>query len=178
MDDDVPLVVPEVNADLHSIPRACRQPQLHHDGRHAGHEAAADEAGLEAMIISTYQAVSGAACVRELDEQAQKVAPMVRATYDGRAVSIDDGPNFVKPIALNVLPFAGALVDDGLDETNEEQKLRFETARSWVCPTSRSRAPVCASRFTPVTLCHQRPVLLSDHPRRAAASSPMPMVSC
>ena len=91
-----------------------------------------DEAGLEAMIVSTYQAVSAAGLsgVRELDEQAQKIgADGPELTYDGRAVSIEAGENFVKPIAFNVLPFAGALVDDGLDETNEEQKLRFESRK-------------------------------------------------
>jgi len=134
MDDDVPLVVPEVNAaDLHSIPKGIvANPNCTTMVAMPVMKPLADEAGLEAMIISTYQAVSGAGLsgVRELDEQAQKVgADGPELTYDGRAVSIDEGPNFVKPIAFNVLPFAGALVDDGLDETNEEQKLRFESRK-------------------------------------------------
>ena len=134
MDDDVPLVVPEVNAaDLHSIPKGIvANPNCTTMVAMPVMKPLADEAGLEAMIISTYQAVSGAGLsgVRELDEQAQKVgANGPELTYDGRAVSIDEGPNFVKPIAFNVLPFAGALVDDGLDETNEEQKLRFESRK-------------------------------------------------
>ena len=134
MDDDVPLVVPEVNAaDLHSIPKGIvANPNCTTMVAMPVMKPLADEAGLEAMIISTYQAVSGAGLsgVCELDEQAQKVgADGPELTYDGRAVSIDEGPNFVKPIAFNVLPFAGALVDDGLDETNEEQKLRFESRK-------------------------------------------------
>ena len=133
MDDDVPLVVPEVNAEAGRAHRGiianpnCSTiilvvvlaPLLRH-------------VGIRRVVLSTYQAVSGAGLsgVRELDEQAQKVgADGPELTYDGRAVSIDEGPNFVKPIAFNVLPFAGALVDDGLDETNEEQKLRFESRK-------------------------------------------------
>ena len=62
--------------------------------------------------------------------QAQKVgADGPGLTYDGRSVALVAGENFVKPIAYNVLPFAGDLVDDGLEETNEEQKLRFESRK-------------------------------------------------
>jgi len=134
MDPDVPLVVPEVNAAaLQSIPKGIvANPNCTTMVAMPVMKPLSDEAGLEAMIVSTYQAVSGAGLsgVRELDEQAQKIgADGPELTYDGRAVSIEAGENFVKPIAFNVLPFAGALVDDGLDETNEEQKLRFESRK-------------------------------------------------
>jgi len=134
MDPDVPLVVPEVNAaDLQSIPKGIvANPNCTTMVAMPVMKPLDTEAGLEAMVVSTYQAVSGAGLsgVVELDEQAQKVgANGPDLTYDGRAVSLDAGQNFVKPIAFNVLPFAGALVDDGLDETNEEQKLRFESRK-------------------------------------------------
>jgi aspartate-semialdehyde dehydrogenase len=91
-----------------------------------------DEAGLVRLIASTYQAVSGAGLVGvdELDKQVREVAGMARElTYDGRAVTFPEPAKFVGPIAFNVLPFAGKLVDDGLDETDEEQKLRQESRK-------------------------------------------------
>ncbi len=134
MDPDVPLVVPEVNADaLQSIPKGIvANPNCTTMVAMPVMKPLSDEAGLEAMVVSTFQAVSGAGLsgVDELDGQTQKVGvDGPRLTFDGRAVAVDEGPNFVKPIAFNVLPFAGALVDDGLGETNEEQKLRFESRK-------------------------------------------------
>ena len=92
----------------------------------------AEEAGLEAMVVSTYQAVSGAGLsgVRELDEQVQRVGREgPRFTYDGAAVALVAGENFSQPIAFNVLPHAGAIVEDGHNETNEEHKLRDESRK-------------------------------------------------
>ena len=134
MDPEVPLVVPEVNAAaLQSIPKGIvANPNCTTMVAMPVMKPLSDEAGLEAMVVSTYQAVSGAGLsgVDELDGQAQKVGTDgPQLTFDGRAVSVGEGPNFVKPIAFNVVPFAGALVDDGLDETNEEQKLRFESRK-------------------------------------------------
>ncbi|HEY7939703.1 MAG TPA: aspartate-semialdehyde dehydrogenase, partial [Acidimicrobiales bacterium] len=89
-------------------------------------------AGLEALVVSTYQAVSGAglAGVSELDEQVRKTVDHAAAlTFDGRAVDFPAPDKFAKPIAFNVLPFAGSLVDDGRNETDEEQKLRGESRK-------------------------------------------------
>ncbi len=134
MDPDVPLVVPEVNAhDLRSIPKGIvANPNCTTMAAMPVLKPLADEAGLEALVVSTYQAVSGAGLsgVRELDEQAQKVgADGPTLTYDGRAVALEAGDNFPAPIAFNVVPFAGSLVEDGSEETNEEQKLRFESRK-------------------------------------------------
>ncbi len=134
MDDRVPLVVPEVNPhDLDDIPigivanpnctTMVAMPVLHPLAR---------EAGLEAIVVSTYQAVSGSGLsgVEELDAQIHKVGDDAPAlTHDGRAAEFGEPDNFVKPIAYNVLPFAGVFVDDGLEETNEEQKLRNESRK-------------------------------------------------
>ncbi|MFP5322971.1 MAG: aspartate-semialdehyde dehydrogenase [Acidimicrobiia bacterium] len=134
MDDRVPLVVPEVNADaLDDIPLGIvANPNCTTMVAMPVLKPLADEAGLEAIVVSTYQAVSGAGLsgVDELDGQIRKVGEQApELTHDGRAA--DPGPtdNFVKPIAYNVVPFAGNLVDDGLDETNEEQKLRNESRK-------------------------------------------------
>jgi aspartate-semialdehyde dehydrogenase len=134
MDPEVPLVVPEVNAHaLDSIPKGIvanpncttmvAMPVLKPLDR---------EAGLQAMAVNTYQAVSGGglAGTAELDEQVRKVADGAAAlTYDGAAVEFPPPSLFAKTIAFNVLPFAGKLVDDGLGETDEEQKLRKESRK-------------------------------------------------
>jgi len=134
MDDRVPLVVPEVNADsLDDIPLGIvANPNCTTMVAMPVLKPLADEAGLEALVVSTYQAVSGAGLsgVEELDSQVRKVGDAAPSlTHDGRSAEFGEPDNFVKPIAYNVLPFAGALVDDGLDETNEEQKLRNESRK-------------------------------------------------
>jgi aspartate-semialdehyde dehydrogenase len=50
-------------------------------------------------------------------------------TFDGNAVAAPAPKKFARPIAYNVLPFAGSLVDDGEGETDEEKKLRFESRK-------------------------------------------------
>jgi aspartate-semialdehyde dehydrogenase len=134
MDPQVPLVVPEVNADaLDDIPKGIvanpncttmvAMPVLAPLHR---------EAGLNRLVVSTYQAVSGAglAGVRELEEQLAKTAERAGAlTFDGSAVDYPPPAKFPGPVAHNVLPIAGTLVDDGSHETNEEQKLRDESRK-------------------------------------------------
>lgn len=134
MDPDVPLVVPEVNREaLDSIPKGIvANPNCTTMAAMPVMKPLADEAGLEAMVISTYQAVSGAGLsgVRELDQQVQKVGKDgPKLTYDGSAVPLVAGENFSEPIAFSVLPLAGSLVADDTNETNEEQKLRDESRK-------------------------------------------------
>jgi aspartate-semialdehyde dehydrogenase len=50
-------------------------------------------------------------------------------THDGAALAYPTPRKYARPIAFNVLPLAGALVDDGSDETDEEQKLRNESRK-------------------------------------------------
>jgi aspartate-semialdehyde dehydrogenase len=91
-----------------------------------------DEAGLVRMIAATYQAVSGAGLVGvdELSMQVQAVAATAaQLTFDGQAVQMPEPQKFARPIAFNVLPFAGSLVDDGEGETDEEKKLRNESRK-------------------------------------------------
>jgi aspartate-semialdehyde dehydrogenase len=89
-------------------------------------------ARLVRLQIATYQAVSGSggAGVDELDSQVKAVVHRARAlAYDGAAVDLPAPKKYVKPIAYNVLPLAGSLVDDGSGETDEEQKLRNESRK-------------------------------------------------
>jgi len=90
------------------------------------------EAGLVRMIASTYQAVSGSglAGVEELDGQVKAVVDKAAGlAHDGDAVTFPEPQKYVRPIAFNVLPMAGTVVDDGTFETDEEQKLRNESRK-------------------------------------------------
>jgi len=89
-------------------------------------------AGLRSLVVTSYQAVSGAglAGTAELDEQVRKVGERAPSlTLSGSAVEFPAPAVFAEPIAYNVVPLAGSLVDDGLGETDEEQKLRNESRK-------------------------------------------------
>ncbi len=88
-------------------------------------------AGLVKLRIASYQAVSGGglAGVNELAEQIAKVGDASALTFDGGAVEYPPLAKFPAPIAYNVIPVAGKLVDDGTGETDEEQKLRNESRK-------------------------------------------------
>ena len=134
MDPDVPLVVAEVNpGELANARKGIvANPNCTTMAAMPVLKPLHDEAGLVALVASSYQAVSGGGLsgVTELDEQARKVVDGAAAlTYDGGAVEFPAPSKFVKPIAFNVLPYAGKLVDDGSFETDEEQKLRNESRK-------------------------------------------------
>ncbi len=134
MDPEVPLVVAEVNPQaLRDRPRGIvANPNCTTMAAMPVLAPLHAEAGLVSMVVSTYQAVSGSglAGVAELDEQTRKVADGAAAlAFDGNAVQFPPAAKFARPIAFNVLPFAGALVDDGSWETDEEQKLRNESRK-------------------------------------------------
>ncbi len=135
LDPDVPLVVAEVNghAAAHRPKGIIANPNCTTMAAMPVMGPLHRAAGLRSMVVSTYQAVSGGglAGVAELDEQARKVADgAAELTHDGRAVEFPEPQKFVAPIAFNVIPMAGSIVDDdGLDETDEEKKLRNESRR-------------------------------------------------
>jgi aspartate-semialdehyde dehydrogenase len=135
MDPEVPLVVAEVNGPLaaSAMKGIVGNPNcttmaampvlapLHH------------AAGLRRLVISTYQAVSGTgpAGVEELDIQARVAAQgdLAGLRLDGAAVNFPEPVAYRAPIAFNVLAWAGSLVNDGLEETSEEKKLRDESRK-------------------------------------------------
>jgi aspartate-semialdehyde dehydrogenase len=91
-----------------------------------------DEAQLVRMVASTYQAVSGSgvAGVAELAGQTRAVVDGAeQLVHDGGALTFPAPHTYVAPIAFNVLPLAGKLVDDGSGETDEDQKLRNESRK-------------------------------------------------
>jgi aspartate-semialdehyde dehydrogenase len=134
MDPEVPLVVSEVNPE-----DALRPPKGIIANPNCTTMAAMPvlaplhrAAGLVRLQVATYQAVSGSggAGVAELDSQIGAVAAGAAAlAFDGRAVAFPAPAIYLKPIAFNVLPLAGSLVGDGTAETDEEQKLRFESRK-------------------------------------------------
>jgi aspartate-semialdehyde dehydrogenase len=134
MDPDVPLVVAEVNGHLvRSAPKGIiANPNCTTMAAMPVLKPLHDYAGLQRLIVSTYQAVSGAglAGVDELDKQVrQAVDDAAALTHDGSAVTFPEPVKFARPIAFNVLPLAGSIVDDGEFETDEEKKLRNESRK-------------------------------------------------
>lgn len=144
MDPEVPLVVSEVNP--HAIAQA-------HKGIIANPNCTTmaampvlkpldAEAGLERLIVSTYQAVSGSglAGAQELLGQVEGVLAQgdtLRLVRDGSAVDFPEPEKYVAPIAFDVIPLAGSLVEDGLNETDEEKKLRNESRKILELPDLR-----------------------------------------
>lgn len=133
MDPDVPLVVPEVN------PHAVRQrprgiianPHCTTLSMIVALGALHAEYGLRELVVSTYQAVSGAgrAGVDTLRRQLSLVAGTELGTSPGdvrRAVGEGTGP-FPEPVALNVVPWAGSALADGW--SSDEMQLRDESRR-------------------------------------------------
>jgi aspartate-semialdehyde dehydrogenase len=134
MDPDVPLVVSEVNPEavLEARKRIIANPNCTTMAAMPVLKPLHDEAGLVRLVASTYQAVSGSggAGVEELDKQVREVVDRaVELTHDGSAVSFPTPQKYVGPIAFNVLPLAGSLLDDESGETDEERKLRNESRK-------------------------------------------------
>ncbi|MER7970484.1 aspartate-semialdehyde dehydrogenase [Streptomyces sp. NPDC096080] len=148
------------------------------------------EAGLEALVVATYQAVSGSglAGVAELHGQAQKViADADKLTHDGSAADFPEPAVYQRPIAFNVVPLAGSVVDDGLNETDEEQKLRNESRKILEIPELKVsgtcvRVPVFSGHSLQINARFARPIsperateLLSGAPGVALSDIPTPL---
>jgi len=135
MDPDVPLVVSEVNP--HAIAEARKgiiaNPNCTTMAAMPILKVLDAEAGLERLIVSTYQAVSGAGLAggEELLAQVRQAVQQdtIGLVHDGASVDFPEAKVFPRTIAFDVVPFAGNLVDDGLFETDEEKKLRNESRK-------------------------------------------------
>ena len=144
MADDVPLVVPEVNAEqarnrprgIISNPNCTTLSMIVAIG--ALHRAY----GVEELVVSSYQAASGAgqAGIDTLRDQISKVAASPEAgtrSGDLRGIVGDIDP-FPAPLAMNVVPWAGSLKDDGW--SSEELKVRNESRKILGLPDLRVSA--------------------------------------
>jgi aspartate-semialdehyde dehydrogenase len=178
MDPDCPLVVPEVNAAaLDDIPKGivanpncttmvCMPPLA---VLHA-------EAGLERIVASTYQAVSGAglAGTAELDEQVRALGDKAtELAFDGRALTFPEARAFPAPIAYNVIPHAGSF--DG-EETTEELKFRNESRKILGIPdlavgVTCVRVPVFTGHSLTLNLTFARP-LSAERARQLLSTAP------
>lgn len=134
-DPDVPLVVSEVNfaRDAHRRPKGIiANPNCTTMAAMPVLKPLHEEAQLVRLVVSSYQAVSGSgiAGVEELASQARAVVGNAeQLVHDGRAVDFPAPRTYVAPIAFNVVPLAGSLVDDDSGETDEDQKLRHESRK-------------------------------------------------
>jgi len=143
MDPEVPLVVSEVNP--HAIDQAVKgiiaNPNCTTMAAMPVLKALHTEAGLVRLIVSTYQAVSGSglAGAQELLGQVDAVLAQdaLALVHDGAGVDFPQPEKYIAPIAFDVIPFAGNLVDDGLNETDEEKKLRNESRKILELPDLR-----------------------------------------
>jgi aspartate-semialdehyde dehydrogenase len=135
MDPDVPLVVSEVNPEaIHEMRKGIiANPNCTTMAAMPVLKPLAVEAGLERLVVSSYQAVSGSglAGVEELASQVRAVVDqdLEMLTHDGSAVTFPAPKKYVRNIAFDVIPLAGNIVDDGSLETDEEQKLRNESRK-------------------------------------------------
>jgi aspartate-semialdehyde dehydrogenase len=132
MDKDVPLVVPEVNPDqvknrskgIISNPNCTTLSMIVALG------ALHKQYGLKELVVASYQAASGAgqSGIDTLRDQISKVANTSAGDKAGdvRQVISDHGP-FPAPLALNVIPWAGSLKEDGY--SSEELKVRNESRK-------------------------------------------------
>jgi len=192
MDPDVPLIVAEVNGELAQNPPKgiIANPNCTTMAAMPVLKPLHDEAGLVRMIASTYQAVSGGglAGVDELDKQAREVVDRAaELTHDGAAVTFPEPTKFARPIAFNVLPLAGSIVDDGSFETDEEQKLRNESRKILDIPGlavsgTCVRVPVFTGHSLSLNVEFERPIsvaraleLLADAPGVVVSEIPNPL---
>ena len=96
--------------------------------------------------------------------------------HDGSAVDVGTPSVFPAPIAFNVIPFAGSLVDDGLNETDEEKKLRNESRKILGIPDllvsgTCVRVPVFTGHSLQVNAEFDRPLPV-EKARELLASAP------
>jgi aspartate-semialdehyde dehydrogenase len=184
--DGVPLVVPEVNGDLlDSGPMLVANPNCSTIAIVLALAPLARAAGLERVVVSTYQSVSGAgsAALEELERGA-------REGLDGPPPPRSDGS---PPFAFNVIPHIDRFEDNGY--TREEMKIVWETRKILALPEllvspTAVRVPVRVGHAAAVTARLSRPlepaaaralwasfpgIEVVDDP--AAARYPMPLAS-
>ena len=154
-DPEVPLVVPEVNPHAARVrPRSVvAGPSCTTLTMIVAVGALHAEFGLRELVVSTYQAVSdaGRAGVETLRRQLSLVAGTELGTVPGdvrRVIGDDTGP-FPEPVALNVVPWAGTLRDEGW--SSEEMTVRDESRKILGLP----RLPVAVTCVrVPVVTTH------------------------
>ncbi len=176
MDDEVPLVVPEVNLDMIAArPRGIiSNPNCTTLSMMASLGALHHRFGLRELVVASYQAVSGAgvAGVDRLHAELAAVAGKgvgarsgdVREAVEAAGLSIADSP-FPAPLALNVVPSAGSYKGDGW--FSEELKVRNESRKILGIPDLRVsatcvRVPVVTTHSLAVHATFASPVTVAQ----------------
>jgi len=179
MDPEVPLVVPEVNPDQIKIrPKGIiSNPNCTTLSMIVAIGALHRRFGVEELVVSSYQAASGAgqAGIKHLEAQLSAVAGKNFGEKSGdiREEITDFGP-FPAPLALNVIPWAGSLKEFGY--TSEEMKVRNESRKILGLPdlkvsTTCVRVPVKTTHSLVVHARFSRDVS-SEQARSALTESP------
>lgn len=160
MDPDVPLVVPEVNADaLARIPKGIvANPNCSTIQMVVALKPLHDLARIKRVVVATYQASSGkgAKALHELDEQVSAI---------GRGQPVPPVTKHVAQLAGNVLPHDWKAGDDGYSE--EEWKMVRETKKIMgddsieVSPTT-ARVPVRVGHSEAINLEFHKPISVAD----------------
>ena len=169
MQDDVPLVVSEVNPEAldghHGI---IANPNCSTMQMVVALKPLQDEAGIERLVISTYQAVSGTGrgAVEELLDQSHALL---------HEMEIAEPAQYAHQIAFNALPHAGSFAE-GDDHTDEERKLINETRKILGDPSIRIsatcvRVPVVTGHSEAVNV-QTRDALSPERARELLAESP------
>ncbi len=181
-DPEVPLVVSEVNP--HAIkdrPKGIvANPNCTTMAAMPVLKPLHDRYGLTRLVVSSYQAVSGSglAGVKELEGQIRSAADqdLAKLAVDGAAVDLPEPSVYVAPIAFDVVALAGKIVDDGSEETDEEQKLRNESRKILEAPDlavsgTCVRVPVFSGHGLAVNAEFAKPVT-PDEARAILADAP------
>jgi aspartate-semialdehyde dehydrogenase len=130
MEPDVPLVVPEVNPEaLAGSPRIIAVPNCTTIVAMMALAPLHRAAGLRSLVLSSYQAVSGAGRdgTRELADQVEKLHDQVEELGHPDVEALPVGDVFGKTMAFNVLPKIDAFAEDG--STGEEIKTVNESRK-------------------------------------------------
>jgi aspartate-semialdehyde dehydrogenase len=166
MDQDVPLVVPEVNPEQvrHRPKGIIANPNCTTLSMIVAIGVLHDMYGLCELVVASYQAASGAGQegVDTLYDQLERVAGrgLGERAGDIRGVVGELGP-FPAPLALNVVPWAGSVKEDGW--SSEELKVRNESRKILGLPDLRVsatcvRVPVVTTHSLAVHAVFQRDV--------------------
>jgi aspartate-semialdehyde dehydrogenase len=169
LDPDVPLVVPEINAgDIANHPRnIIANPNCATIIGLVPTYPLHKVAGLRRMIVSTYQAASGAGMpgLRELQRETSVLA---------NGGEMGDTSPFAYQLAANLIPQIGSFKDEGY--TSEEWKMQNEGRKIMHLPEVRVnctcvRVPVMRSHSESITCEFERP-LTPDQAREVLAAAP------
>ena len=186
MDPAVPLVVPEVNPDdVDKHQGILASPNCSTTQMVVAMKPLHDAARIRRVVVSTYQATSGAGVVGEQDLEHGSRAALEGKPYDYRC--------FPHPIAFNLIPQIGSPKHEGY--TSEEMKMVWETQKIFhddsilVCPTC-VRAPVTNSHSESILVETEKPLEVDEAQRLfdatpgitviddlAAGEYPMPLQS-